>query len=337
MILAIFIICLAPAFYGCGRQDTSLTEAEGAAITDISGVDFHEFEDVSQAILTRELSSRFPAVSKVHRNENLFAFITEPVAYNGPITLAFVIDSNLRESIGMRIVEHIETPDYVRDMENSWFTDRFAYKSVYEYLRMVRLRAVEEHDVVAITGATVTTEGIINGVNAAIGVYQEYVLGLTAEAVPLMVRFEPGEGDGPMETGSLAFRAYGLILAEVSLEEIRELPSVRRTMSIHSSVGVTQHEFRGTLLSNILDLIDPVLTDEYGWLLAVGVDNYISNIMMDEVMAENNVFIMYEDNGEPLPKLNGEPGAMRLVVLHDIFGQRFTNYLIEIVLEGRTE
>jgi hypothetical protein len=55
---------------------------------------------------------------------------------------------------------------------------------------------------------------------------------------------------------------------------------------------------------------------------------------MDEVRAENNVFIMYEDNDEPLLKRNGEPGAMRIVVINDIFGQRFTNYLLEIVLES---
>jgi len=35
---------------------------------------------------------------------------------------------------------------------------------------------------------------------------------------------------------------------------------------------------------------------------------------------------MYEDNGEP--------GALRIVVLNDVFGQRFTNYLLEIVLEN---
>jgi hypothetical protein len=57
---------------------------------------------------------------------------------------------------------------------------------------------------------------------------------------------------------------------------------------------------------------------------------------MDEVLAENAVYVMYEDNGEPLPKRNGEPGAMRVVVLNDFFGQRFTNYLLEIALEPDT-
>ena len=105
-------------------------------------------------------------------------------------------------------------------------------------------------------------------------------------------------------------------------------------MSIHSTVGVTQHSFRGTLLSNVLDIVDPGLKEQYRWVLAVGVDDFTSGISMEEVRAENNVFIMYEDNDQPLLKRTGEPGAMRIVVISDIFGQRFTNFLLEIVLES---
>jgi len=54
---------------------------------------------------------------------------------------------------------------------------------------------------------------------------------------------------------------------------------------------------------------------------------------MEEVRAENAVYVMYEDNGQPLKTKMGEPGAMRVVVLDDVFGQRFTNYMIEFVLE----
>ncbi|MCL1982199.1 MAG: molybdopterin-dependent oxidoreductase, partial [Clostridiales bacterium] len=138
----------------------------------------------------------------------------------------------------------------------------------------------------------------------------------------------------PVETGSLAIRAYGVVLHEITLEEIKELPSVRRTMSIRSSSGTTSHSFRGTLLANVLELADPSIAEDYKWLRTVGVDDYMSDITMEEVQMENNVFLMYEDNGEPLPRKNGEPGAMRIVVIDDMFGQRFTNYVLEVVLEG---
>jgi len=335
--LAALIVCAAAVtalIYSRSRKDTALTEAEGAAITMISGSESRDFADISAEILTKDTRSRFPAVVKAYKCGDMYAFISKPVAYNGPVTLAIVIDGSSGESIGMSIVEHTETQHYVRDMESSWFTGRFSGKSIYEYLKLVRLKAQAENEVVAITGATVTTEGIINGVNAVFGVFREYVSGETAESVPYMVRFEPGEGDGPVETESLVFRAYGVILAEVSLDEIRGLPSVKRTMSIHSTAGVTTHAFRGTLLSNVLNLVDPRLADEYDWALAVGVDDYISGIAMGEIMAENNVFVMFEDNDAPMQKRNGEPGGMRIVVIDDIFGQRFTNYLLEIVLEN---
>ena len=328
------LICLMAALFGCGNRETGLTDAEAAAIADISGVDSDEFADISKDVLSKERAEKFPAVSKVYKHENLFAFILKPIAYNGPVTMALVIDENRGESLGLRIVEHAETPHYVRDMDNMWFMDRFTGKSVNEYLTLVRLQAVADWEIVAITGATVTTEGVLNGVNAAFGLFQEYVLGRTAEAVPYMVRFEPGLGDGPVETESLVIRAYGVILSEIRLEEIRALPSVRRTMNIHSTSGDSQHSFRGTLLSNVLNLADPGLLDQYDNATAIGVDDYSSGISIDEIKGENNVYIMYEDNDSPLLKINGEPGGMRIVVISDVFGQRFTNYLLEIVLES---
>ena len=327
-------ICLMAALSGCGSSDTGLTAAESAAIADIAGVSSAEFADISKEALSKERAEKFPAVSKVYRHENLYAFILKPVAYNGPVTMALVLDGDRGESLGLRIVEHSETPHYVRDMGSMWFMDRFAGKPVDEYLTLVRLHAGSEREIVAITGATVTTEGVINGVNAAFGLFQEFVLGQAAEDVPYMVRFEPGSGDGPVETESLVIRAYGLVLAEIKLEDIRALPSVRRTMSIHSTAGDSQHSFRGTLLSNVLNLADPEILESYDNAVAVGVDDYSSGISMDEIRGENNVYIMYEDNDLPLQKINGEPGGMRVVVINDIFGQRFTNYLLEIVLES---
>ncbi|MCL2392779.1 MAG: FMN-binding protein [Oscillospiraceae bacterium] len=335
-VLIFLILCaLALSLYGCGGQnDTALTEAEAAAIYDLTGVDASRFTDITGDVLTGERTANFRAAAKVHQYQNLYAFIVRPIAYNGPITVAVVIDGEREESLGIRIVEHVETPYYVRDMENAWFVNRFAGRSVHTYLRSVRLVAHADEEIVAITGATVTTDGIINGVNAAFGIYQEFALGLIAEYVPYMVRFERSPGTGPVETGYLAIRAYGVVLAEVSLEEIRALPSVRRMMSIHSSAGVTEHSFRGTLLSHILDFVDPSFIDDYSWVVALGVDGFTSGIGMDEVRAENNVFVVYEDNGEPLPKIDGTPGAMRVIVISDVFGQRFTNYMTEIILES---
>ena len=330
----ILMLLILPILFGCHSKQIDVSEVELNTLAAIADAAPEDFQDITSDVLSKEQAEKFPAVSAVARTESgLYGFICKPIGYNGPIEIALVIDGESGKSLGIRILKHMETDHYVRDMESGWFTERFSDKSAARYLQLVRLEAKNDNDIVCITGATVTTEGIVNGVNAAFGLFSEYVWHEEAPPVPYMVRFEPGRGDGPVETGSLAIRAYGVILHEITLNEIRELPSVRRSMSIHSTAGVTQHNFRGTLLSNVLELADPEIKDSYKWLRAVGVDDYISDITMDEVQMENNVYLMYEDNGEPLPMKNGEPGAMRLVVQGDMFGQRFTNYVLEIVLE----
>jgi len=328
LILILFIPC------GCSQNKTGLSADELVELAAISGVSPEDFIDISNEAITRERGEKFRAVSGVARTETgLYGFILRPIAYNGPVALALVIDGDSGKSLGFKILDHVETEHYVRDMESEWFTSRFLDKSISEYLQVVRVEAKNERDIVSITGATVTTEGIVNGVNAAFGLFREYVLDETAEAVPYMVRFEREEGDGPPETGSLVLRAFGLVLGEITLEEIKELPSVKRTMSIHSTAGITQHSYRGTLLSNVLDLFDPDITKDYNSIRAIGADGFTSYISMDEVLMENNVYIMYEDNDEPLTRQNGQPGAMRVVLLDDTFGERFTKYLLEVVLD----
>ena len=54
---------------------------------------------------------------------------------------------------------------------------------------------------------------------------------------------------------------------------------------------------------------------------------------MEEVLQKNNVLLVYEDNGMPLKSKSGDKATMRIVIANDMYGQRFTNYLVEIQLE----
>ena len=332
----LLLLLLAVVFLaGCGEK-RSLTEAELAAFNEIfrQNYEARDFAVLTKEAIAGERRNKFEAVKKVFTTPSGdYVFISKPVAHNGPINLAVGIDRETETILGMRIVEHVETEHYVRDMASKWFTERFQGRSTSAYLELVHLEAAKDNEIIIITGATVTTEAIINGVNACMGIFREVALGEVADAVPYMVKFERAEGEGPEETGTLAIRSYGVVLGEVTLAEIREMPSVKRTMSIRSTSGTTTHSFRGTLLANVIAAVDPELLTTNKWVQPVGVDDYTSSISMDEVLAENAVYLMYEDNGEPLATKNGEPGAMRVIVLDDVFGQRFTNYMIEIVLE----
>lgn len=334
--MLVMVFLLAGLFMaGCGEKPEPV-EAELAALNDILGTNHAagDFVVITKEIMTPERKKKFTAVKKVFITpEGDYAFISKPVAYNGPVDIAVVIDKQKAVTTGMRIIQHVETDHYVRDMEKNWFTRRFNDKKAEDYLQLVHLEAVRDNEIIIITGATVTTEGIVNGVNACMGVFQEAELEREAAAVPYMVKFERPEEEGPEETGTIAIRSYGVVLGEVTLDQIRQMPSVKRTMSIHSTSGTTSHSFRGTLLSNVIAAVDAKLLENHEWVQPVGVDDYMSDIAIDEVLAENAVYLMYEDNDEPLLQKNGEPGAMRVVVIDDVFGQRFTNYMIEIVLE----
>jgi hypothetical protein len=65
----------------------------------------------------------------------------------------------------------------------------------------------------------------------------------------------------------------------------------------------------------------------------MGSDVYQSVFTMEEVQQENNIYIMYSDGEDSLLTRDGQPQGMRIVSLDDQYGQRFTNYLVEIVLE----
>lgn len=334
LIIAMILSFLA----GCGSEPEGLTQEKVDVFCKIFNKEYtaESFTNRTEELLTKERQDKFEAVKEIYETEDgNFAFIVKPVAYNGPIDLAVGVEGKSHTTAGMRIIKHMETDHYVRDFEDDWFVGRFAGKKVDTYLEAVHLEQQKENEVVIITGATVTTQGVVNGVNAVMGIYTEAILGRSAEAVEYMVKEigEPEKEEGFKETGTLKIRAEGRILGEIGLDEIMDMPSVERKMSVRSSQGETIHQFKGTLLFNILDAIDPALKDTYEWVEAIGVDDYISDLSMEEVRMENGVYLMYEDKGEPLETKEGDPGAMRVVVLDDTYGQRFTNYMIELILK----
>ncbi|MBO7668027.1 MAG: FMN-binding protein [Firmicutes bacterium] len=286
-LLPALLIGLLLLLSACGP---ALSEEEAAAFEQLLPGVSHT--DITEDVFSQngEWREKFKAVDRILQAENGdWAVLTRPIGYNGPISLALVIDHETSATSGLVVVAHNETRHYVRGLEEDWFTSRFADKQAGEALRVVRLEAREPSDVVAITGATVTSQAVVNGVNAALSLYAEAVLGKEQAAVPYTVDFQAEQGEGPEENGKLAVRAYGTVLGEITLEEIKELPSVERVLTIHSTAGTTEHRFTGTLLYNVLQAVDPALTEDYDLLMTVGVDEYCSGIEMREVLKENAV------------------------------------------------
>jgi hypothetical protein len=229
--------------------------------------------------------------------------------------LLVLIDGTCGKITAVSITEH-EEPDVDTDGLKA-LVDSLAGKSAYAYLERTKSEPELPVQVQAVTGATVTSDGVIDGVNDCIGVFM-------ALDNPYYAR----------ESGVVTvWDADGTELGVFRREDLLELQGYRRKLVIHSgSEGDTTHDFRGVRFSEALALIDPTLLEQYSGVIVSGIDGYSAELSMEEIQMENNVFIMYEDNGAPISDFSGNTGALRVVILNDSFGQRFANVLSDIRL-----
>ena len=300
------------------RDELLLNAVELSAAKEVLGLSETDELSMSPIELDRKNPEKYGSVTKAFVTDGgPYLFYAAPVGYNGPVYILLSVDGATAETTALRILSHKETDHYVRDWESDWFTGRFAGKSVFTYLERVKLEAERDNQIVAVTGSTVSTDAVIEGVNDCFDLFRTLDNPYYTETVGVITVTD--------ETG--------MALGEVKLDGLKSLETYRRKLTIHSAAeGDTVHDFRGVLLSDALALLDPAFTEQYSSARAVGSDGYEAEVTMDEILAENNVFIMFEDNGAPMKTALGSEGALRLIILGDSFGQRFTSFVTELRL-----
>jgi len=100
--------------------------------------------------------------------------IVETEGYNGLITLLVLIDYEHESLTEVSILEHNETDNYGAYAAEDWFLARFQAKDANTDLRLVKIIAQQPEEIVAVTGATVTSQAIVDGVNAAFKVFRDF-------------------------------------------------------------------------------------------------------------------------------------------------------------------
>jgi hypothetical protein len=136
-----------------------------------------------------------------------------------------------------------------------------------------------------------------------------------------------------LQEGQLLIKADDTRLAVLTLAELQQLPAVEKKMVINSSSGRSEHQFTCIELGQVLASVDPGLSSRYTRIITRGIDNYTSGLEMSEVLQPDNVYIAYAVAGKPLKSKTGQDGSMRIIIVRDEFGQRFTNFLVSIELE----
>ncbi len=91
--------------------------------------------------------------------------------YKPVIELLVIIDveENIVEKV--QIIAQHESHDYGAAITEDWFLDRFSEKSVRVPLKTVKMRQENSNEIVAVTGATISSAAVVHGVNLCIDNY----------------------------------------------------------------------------------------------------------------------------------------------------------------------
>ncbi|ASW43033.1 RnfABCDGE type electron transport complex subunit G [Clostridium isatidis] len=95
--------------------------------------------------------------------------------FHGDIDFAIAISED--KITGLKVMAHNETPGLGAKIKEEEFTARFRNKPIKEYLKVVKVEPSSDNEVQAVTGATVSSNATINGVNEAIAFYLTEIKG----------------------------------------------------------------------------------------------------------------------------------------------------------------
>ncbi|QSX07980.1 RnfABCDGE type electron transport complex subunit G [Alkalibacter rhizosphaerae] len=101
-----------------------------------------------------------------------YTFKSLPKGYGGNITVltGIALDGTVT---GMRVVSHSETPGLGAKSTEPAFMDQFQGLSAGEPVSVIKSGTSQGNEVNAITGSTITSQGVTDGVNASIEVFGE--------------------------------------------------------------------------------------------------------------------------------------------------------------------
>ena len=105
-----------------------------------------------------------------------------PNGFGGAIelTVGFLADNHLS---GVEIVSHSETPGLGSKAQEPDFLNQFVNKSIKEPLAVIKNGTPKEDEIIAVSGATVTSTAVKNGINAA----REAVIALKNNAADAVI------------------------------------------------------------------------------------------------------------------------------------------------------
>ena len=103
-------------------------------------------------------------------NDGSLTVVQSVDAYEEPMLILVNLDREMIRRV--EILFENETDDYGSYVREDWFLNRFRLPSDTE-LSLVRRKKESENDVIAITGATITSRSVVMAVNNSINILEE--------------------------------------------------------------------------------------------------------------------------------------------------------------------
>ena len=85
--------------------------------------------------------------------------------YNEKIVMFLNIDLENEKITDLEIIKENETPHYGGHIKEDWFENRFKGKAANLKLEIVKMFAKKPPEVVAVTGATISSSAVVKGVS----------------------------------------------------------------------------------------------------------------------------------------------------------------------------
>lgn len=106
-----------------------------------------------------------------------YAFIGEGAGYQGIIEIMIGMDSELNQTKGIQILESVETPGLGAKITSESFLEQFKALLVVPLIELIKQKEAEEdNQVQAITGATISSQTVVNILNNTIEDVREKLL-----------------------------------------------------------------------------------------------------------------------------------------------------------------
>lgn len=283
-----------------------------------------KIQPMKDALNDSVIKESYPAIEKIYNvGDTHTAFIASGTGYEGIIKTLVVVSNDMQKIAGVRILEQGDTPLYADGIKECWFIDRFNALGLTEYLNKVVIDPQKPSDIVQVTGASISSQAVLNNINSVIGAWNYLFKKETMDPVDNFISQEMWQKDE---------NSFELVWSEkdsirITVDDLEKYKKVSTETILAKTNGVKEDiKANGVLLWDILKDKN-IDISEYEALGITGRDNYYSMISKD-IIENRDIILSNFVNGEEIPR---EEKPVR-IVLPDEMGPYWVKNVTRIEL-----